>query len=144
MPTFVQIPGDAVKVRAHVVKDVYDKGGPLHKLLNRYVHTVIVTGSQSSACNARHKVEARLCRWLLMSSDGIGSDELNITQEYLAAMLGVRRPGVTEAAGALQEVGMISYSRGRIRILDRERLEEGACECYRMTKEEYDRLFGTK
>ena len=144
MPTFVQIPGNAIRVRAHVVKDVYDRGGPLHKLLNRYIHTVIVTGSQSTACNARHNVEGRLCRWLLMSSDGVGSDELNITQEYLAAMLGVRRPGVSEAAALLQEAGSINYSRGRIRIIDREKLEAGACECYKMTKEEYDRLFGAR
>jgi CRP-like cAMP-binding protein len=142
MPTFTQIPGEAVKVKASVIKDMYDEGGALHKLLNRYVHTVIVTGSQSSACNARHKVEERLCRWLLMSSDGVGSDVLNLTQEFLATMLGVRRPGVSQAAGVLQEAGLISYSRGLIQILDRERLEAAACECYRMTKEEYDRLFG--
>ena len=144
MPTFVQIPGDAIKVRAHVIKDMYDKGRALHKLLNRYIHTVIVTGSQSTACNAKHHVEARLCRWLMMSSEGVGSEELNITQEYLAAMLGVRRPGVTEAAGALQIAGLISYTRGRIQILDREKLQEAACECYRMAKEEYDRLFSSR
>jgi CRP-like cAMP-binding protein len=141
MPTFAQIPGDALKVRASVIKGMYDESGALHKLLNRYIHTVIVTGSQSSACNARHKVEARLCRWLLMSSDGVGSDELNLTQEFLATMLGVRRPGVSQAASVLQEAGLISYSRGLIQILDRQGLERAVCECYRMTKEEYDRLF---
>jgi CRP-like cAMP-binding protein len=142
MPTFTQIPGDAIKVKSSVIKAMYDEGGALHKLLNRYIHTVIVTGSQSTACNARHKVEERLCRWLLMSSDGVGSDELNLTQEFLATMLGVRRPGVSQAASVLQEAGLISYSRGLIQILDREGLESAACECYRMTKEEYDRLFG--
>jgi CRP-like cAMP-binding protein len=141
MPTFAQVPGDALRVRASVVKEMYDEGGALSKLLNRYIHTVIVTGSQSTACNARHKVEERLCRWLLMSSDGVGSDEINLTQEFLATMLGVRRPGVSVAAGALQDAGLISYGRGTIRILDREALERAACECYRMTKEEYDRLF---
>jgi CRP-like cAMP-binding protein len=142
MPTFAQIPGDAIKVRSGVIKDIYDEGGALRNLLNRYIHTVIVTGSQSSACNARHKVEERLCRWLLMSSDGIGSDELNLTQEFLATMLGVRRPGVSQAASVLQEAGLITYSRGHIQILDRAGLERAVCECYRMTKEEYDRLFG--
>lgn len=141
MPTFAQVPGDALRVRASVVKEMYDEGGALSKLLNRYIHTVIVTGSQSTACNARHNVEERLCRWLLMSSDGVGSDEINLTQEFLATMLGVRRPGVSVAAGALQDAGLISYGRGTIRILDREALERAACECYRMTKEEYDRLF---
>ena len=141
MPTFTQIPGDALKVRASVLKEMYDEVGPLHKLLNRYIHTVIVTGSQSTACNARHNVEARFCRWLLMSSDGVGSHRLNLTQEFLATMLGVRRPGVSVTAAALQEKGLISYSRGLIQILDRDALERAACECYRMVKEEYDRLF---
>ncbi|HKS27570.1 MAG TPA: Crp/Fnr family transcriptional regulator [Pyrinomonadaceae bacterium] len=142
MPTFVQVPGDALRVRSSIVKEMYDEGGPLSKLLNRYIHTVIVTGSQSAACNARHSVEQRLCRWLLMSSDGVGSDEVNLTQEFLATMLGVRRPGVSVAAGVLQDAGLISYSRGTIQIHDRAALERSACECYRMTKEEYDRLFG--
>ncbi|HEX8177582.1 MAG TPA: Crp/Fnr family transcriptional regulator [Pyrinomonadaceae bacterium] len=143
MPTFTQVPGEALRVRASVVKEMYDEGGPLSKLLNRYIHTVIITGSQSTACNARHKVEERLCRWLLMSSDGVGSDEVNLTQEFLATMLGVRRPGVSVAAGVLQDAGLISYGRGTIRILNREALERAACECYRMTKEEYDRLFSS-
>ncbi|HEX8748671.1 MAG TPA: Crp/Fnr family transcriptional regulator [Pyrinomonadaceae bacterium] len=141
MPTFTQVPGDALRVRASVVKEMYDEGGALTKLLNRYIHTVIITGSQSTACNARHKVEERFCRWLLMSSDGVDSDEVNLTQEFLATMLGVRRPGVSVAAGVLQDAGLITYSRGTIRILDREALERAACECYKMTKEEYDRLF---
>lgn len=142
MPTFAQIPGDALKVKASTLKAMYDEGGALQKLLNRYMHTVIVTGSQSTACNARHNVEERLCRWLLMSSDGVGSDELNLTQEFLATMLGVRRPGVSQAAGVLQEAGLIRYHRGLIQILDRKGLEEAVCECYRIVKEEYDRLFG--
>ena len=143
MPTFTQIPGEAIKVKAGVIKEMYDEGGALHKLLSRYIHTVIVTGSQSSACNALHKVEERFCRWLLMSSDGVGSDILNLTQEFLATMLGVRRPGVSQAASVLQSAGLISYRRGLIQIHDRRGLEEAACECYRMTKEEYDRLFSS-
>lgn len=143
MPTFTQIPGEAIRVRASVIKEMYDEGAALSKLLNRYIHTVIITGSQSTACNARHKVEERLCRWLLMSSDGVGSDELNLTQEFLATMLGVRRPGVSQAASVLQDAGLIRYNRGLIQILDREGLEAAVCECYRMTKEEYDRLFSS-
>ena len=142
MLTVTQIPGEAIKVKAEIIKDAFDKDGALRKILNRYMHTVIVTGSQSAACNRLHKVEARLCRWLLMSSDGVGSDELRLTQEFLATMLGVRRAGVTEAAVKLQDAGFISYGRGHIKILDRERLEQVACECYHMTKNEYDRLFG--
>ena len=141
MPTFTQVPGQAIKVKASLVKDVYNQGGELHKLLNRYMHTVIVTGSQSAACNALHKVEARLCRWLLMSSDGIGSDEVGLTHEFLATMLGVRRAGVSEAASKLQAQDLIRYYRGNILILNRQRLEEAACECYQATKEEYERLF---
>lgn len=142
MPTFTQVPGKALKVKAGIVKDAYSKGGELHKLLNRYMHTVIVTGSQSAACNALHKLEARCGRWLLMSSDGIGSDEINLTHEFLATMLGVRRAGVSEAAGKLQGAGLIDYHRGKIKILNRQKLEESSCECYRKTKDEYDRLFG--
>lgn len=143
MPTFVQVPGDALKVRAGVVKELYDMGGALNKLLNRYIHTVIVTGSQSTACNARHNVEERFCRWLLMSADGVDSETVNLTQEFLATMLGVRRPGVSQAASVLQGAGLISYSRGTIQILDREGLERAACECYKRTKEEYERLFSS-
>jgi CRP-like cAMP-binding protein len=143
MPTFTQVPGDAIKVKSDVIKEMYDERGALTKLLNRYMHTVIVTGSQSTACNARHKVEERFCRWLLMSSDGVGSDEVNLTQEFLATMLGVRRPGVSQAASVLQDAGLISYSRGMIHILDRAGLERAACECYEMSKEEYDRLFSS-
>lgn len=142
MPTFCQIPGDAVRVRAEFVREVYERSAEARRIINRYVHTVIVVGSQSAACNALHRVEARMCRWLLMSSDGIASDEVNLTQEYLAAMLGVRRPGVTEVAGKLRAEGLIEYSRGSIRILDRDGMERLACECYGRVKGEYERLFG--
>lgn len=142
MPTFVQVPGEAFRVRADVVKAAYDSGGCLRTLLNRYIHTVIVVGSHAAACNRLHGLEARFCKWLLMSSDGIGSDEVGLTQEFLAVMLGVRRAGVTEAALKIQSEGLISYGRGLIRIIDRERLEQSACECYARTKAEYERLFG--
>ena len=142
MPTFCQIPGDAARVRTEVVRAMYERSEQARRILNRYVHTVVVVGSQSAACNALHRVEARMCRWLLMSSDGVASDEVNLTQEYLAAMLGVRRPGVTEVAGKLRADGLIDYSRGSIRIIDREGMERLACECYGRVKGEYERLFG--
>jgi len=141
MPTFVQIPGEAVPIKAATVKEVYERGGALKKILNRYIHTVIVVGSQSVACNRLHHIEARLARWLLMSSDGVGSDEVNLTHEYLAVMLGVRRAGVSEAAAKLQERNLIRYNRGNVLILERESLEAAACECYHVVKEEYERLF---
>ncbi|HEX8353209.1 MAG TPA: Crp/Fnr family transcriptional regulator [Pyrinomonadaceae bacterium] len=142
MPTFCQIPGDAVRLRAEFLKESYDRSEEVRRVLNRYAHTVVVVGSQSSACNALHRVEARMCRWLLTSSDGIASDEVNLTQEYLAAMLGVRRPGVTEVAGKLRAEGLIDYTRGQIRIVDRAGMERLACECYGRVKGEYERLFG--
>jgi CRP-like cAMP-binding protein len=142
MPTFVQVAGEALRVRADVVKAAYGSGGPLRSLLNRYIHTVIVVGSHSAACNRLHGLEQRFCKWLLMSSDGIGSDEVGLTQEFLAVMLGVRRAGVTEAALKIQAAGLIGYTRGRIRILERGELELAACECYARMKAEYERLFG--
>lgn len=141
MPTSVQVAGEAVRVRAEVVKAAYDAGGRLRTFLNRYIHTVIVVGSQAAACNRLHGLEQRFCKWLLKSSDGIGSDDVGLTQEYLAIMLGVRRAGVTEAALKMQAAGLISYGRGRIRILDRAGLERAVCECYARAKAEYERLF---
>lgn len=141
MPTFVQIPGAAVRVKAASVKEVYERGGALKKIINRYIHTVIVVSSQSVACNRLHHIEARLSRWLLMSSDGVGSDKVNLTHEYLAVMLGVRRAGVSEAAAKLQEKNLIRYNRGNVLILDRESLEASACECYHVVRAEYERLF---
>ena len=141
METLVQVPGEAIRVKAEVVREEYERGGVLHDLLNRYMHIVVVNSSQSAACNALHRVEARFCRWLLMSSDGIGSHEVALTQEYLAVMLGVRRATVTEVAIKIQEAGLIRYHRGHIKILDRAGVERLACECYARTKAEYERLF---
>jgi len=143
MPTFCQVPGEALRVRAGVVKELYEGDRGARKYLNRYIHTVVVTASNSAACNRLHNLEARLCRWLLMSADGVGAAELVLTQEYLAVMLGVRRAGVTEAAVKMREAGLIGYRRGHIRILDRAALEAKSCECYGRTKAEYDRLFAT-
>jgi CRP-like cAMP-binding protein len=140
MQTVVQIEGRSYRIESGVVKRVYELGKSVHSLMNRYIHTLFVIASQSAACNRRHQVEARLSRWLLMSSDGIGSDEVGITQEYLAAMLGVRRPGVTEAAVKIQDEGLIRYSRGHVQIVDRQGLEDRACECYGVVRDEYERL----
>ena len=140
MQTLVQVAGEAYRAPSEVVKAEFDKRRTLFKVLNRYVHTCFVVTSQSAACNRKHSVEARLARWLLMSADGIGANEVAITQEFLATMLGVRRPGVTTSAGKLQEEGLIAYTRGFVQILDRDGLEKAACECYAIVRDEYARL----
>ena len=104
----------------------------------RYTQTLIVQMSQTTGCNRRHSVEQQLCRWLLLNIDRLPTDELRMTQELIASMLGVRRESITEAAVRLQDAGLISYSRGRIEILDRSRLEAQACECYDIVKKQYD------
>ena len=141
MPTFCQVPGEALRVRSEVFRETYERSAGARRLLNRYVHTIVVTGSHSAACNRLHNLEQRFCKWLLMSSDGIGSDEVGITQEYLAIMLGVRRSGVTEAAIRVREEGLIGHRRSHFRILNRPGLEAAACECYHATRAEYQRLF---
>ncbi|MEA2570475.1 MAG: hypothetical protein QOI24_2476 [Acidobacteriota bacterium] len=141
METVTQVAGEALRIPSDVIRELYARGGELQSLLNRYVNTLFIIASQSAACNRRHQVEERLARWLLMSSDGIGSDDVAITQEYLATMLGVRRAGVTEAALALQERGLIQYRRGFIAITNRVELEDVACECYRIVHEQYELMF---
>ncbi|HEY9285540.1 MAG TPA: helix-turn-helix domain-containing protein [Pyrinomonadaceae bacterium] len=141
MPTFCQVPGEAVRVRAAAVREVYEKDDKARRIFNRYIHTVIVVGSNSTACNRLHTLEQRFSKWLLMSSNGIGSDDVELTHEYLAVMLGVRRAGVTEAAVKTKGAGLIDYHRGHVRILDRAGLEAQSCECYARTKSEYERLF---
>jgi CRP-like cAMP-binding protein len=142
MPTFAQVPGEALKIKAEIMKEAYEQRGSLHALLNRYMHTVVVMGSYSTACNALHKIEPRMAKWLLMSSDGVGSDEFNLTHEFLAVMLGVRRASVSEIAAAMRKDGLIDYVRGQIKITDRSGLESASCECYDKVKDEYERLFG--
>lgn len=139
--TVTQIPGQAVRIKAEIIKEAFNRGGALQKILYRYIHATIVVGSQTAACNRLHHLEARFCRWLLMSSDGVGSQEFFLTHEFLATMLGVRRAGVSEAASQVQSKGLIRYQRGRIQIIDRKSLETAACECYGVVKAEYDRLF---
>lgn len=131
----VQIPGEALRLPVEALPSEADR------LLERYIAALMTQMSQSTACNYLHSVGQRLCRWLLMTHDGVEGDELELTQEFLAQMLAVRRPTVSEVACVLQDSGIIEYHRGRIRILDRARLEQGACECYRIVRTELDRVF---
>ena len=116
------------------------RGGAMQKLMLRYTQALMTQMSQTAACNRHHSVEQQLCRWLLLTLDRLPSNELTMTQELIASMLGVRREGITEAAGNLQKAGVISYRRGHITVLDRPGLESRVCECYAVVKKEYDRL----
>jgi CRP-like cAMP-binding protein len=138
----VQSAGDAIRMKAKVLQDEFARGGQFQHLLLRYTQALITQISQTAVCNRLHSVEQQLCRWLLLSHDRVKADELIMTQELIADMLGVRREGVTVAAGRLQDAGTISYVRGHIKILDRQRLEETVCECYRVVRDEFDRLLG--
>jgi CRP-like cAMP-binding protein len=115
-------------------------GSNLHHLALRYTHALITQMAQTAVCNRHHALDKQLCRWLLLSLDRLQTNELVMTQELIANMLGVRREGVTEAAGHLQAAGLIQYSRGHIKVLDRPGLEKRVCECYAVVKREYDRL----
>ena len=126
-----------------MLKDEFNRAGPVQRLLLRYTQTLITQMAQTAVCNRHHSVEQQLCRWLLLSLDRLASDELTMTQELIANMLGVRREGVTEAAGKLQRDGIINYSRGHIAVLDRKALEKRSCECYQVVKAEFDRLLPT-
>jgi CRP-like cAMP-binding protein len=136
----VQSAGYAYRLRATVMKKEFERGGPLQHLLLRYTQALITQMAQTAVCNRHHAVEQQLCRWLLLSLDRLPSNELKMTQELIANMLGVRREGVTEAAGHLQTAGLIHYSRGHITVLDRPKLEQQVCECYGVVKREMDRL----
>ena len=138
----VQGAGDALKLRAKALHEEFSRGGSFQHLLLRYTQGLITQISQTAVCNRLHSVEQRLCRWLLMTRDRTHSDELQMTQEFISNMLGVRREGVTHAAQNLQEKQLISYVRGHIKILDRPKLEENVCECYEVVKVEHNRLFG--
>ncbi|HEX8283493.1 MAG TPA: Crp/Fnr family transcriptional regulator [Pyrinomonadaceae bacterium] len=138
----VQSAGGAVRMRARLLREEFARGGAFQRLLLRYTQALLTQMSQTAVCNRLHGIEQQLCRWLLLSRDRLDSDELVMTQELIANMLGVRREGVTAAAGRLQEQGLISYVRGRIQILDRRGLEAAVCECYKVVKDEYDRLLG--
>ncbi|MCM3870470.1 MAG: Crp/Fnr family transcriptional regulator [Pyrinomonadaceae bacterium] len=138
----VQSAGGALRMKAKTLQDEFARGEKFQRLLLRYTQALITQISQTAVCNRLHSVEQQLCRWLLLSRDRIKSDELIMTQELIADMLGVRREGVTVAAGRLQDSGAISYVRGHINILDRQKLEDTVCECYMVVKDEFDRLLG--
>lgn len=139
---FAQISGDAWKMRADVFKDKVTAGSQLHALLQRYTQALFNLIAQSSACNRLHSIEERMCRWMLMTQDRVGTNEFPLTQEFIAQMLGVRRPSVSVVAAILQKAGLISYSRGKMTILEREGLEAASCECYGVVKGEFERLVG--
>jgi CRP-like cAMP-binding protein len=136
----VQSAGHGYRLRAQSMKDEFNRAGPVLHLLLRYTQALITQMAQTAACNRHHTLDQQLCRWLLLSLDRLQTNELSMTQELIANMLGVRREGVTEAASKLQQSGLISYARGRITVLNRPGLEKRTCECYAVVKQEYDRL----
>jgi CRP-like cAMP-binding protein len=138
----VQSAGDALRLHASVLKEEFACGDALHQILLRYAQALITQMSQTAVCNRHHSLEQQLCRWLLLSRDRLPSDELVMTQELIANMLGVRRESVGCAAKRLQSSRLIRYGRGHITILDRTGLEARVCECYRVVKDEYERLLG--
>jgi CRP-like cAMP-binding protein len=140
----VQSAGHAYRLKAAVLRREFEHGGALQNLLLRYTQALITQMAQTAVCNRHHSVEQQLCRWLLLSMDRLPGNELRMTQELIANMLGVRREGVTEAAGKLQEAGLINYSRGHITVLNRPKLEKQVCECYAVVKREVDRLLPYK
>jgi CRP-like cAMP-binding protein len=136
----VQSAGEGFRLKAQVLKEEFNRAGPVLHLLLRYTQALITQMAQTAVCNRHHSLDQQLCRWLLLSLDRLRGDELIMTQELIANMLGVRREGVTEAALKLQSAGLIRYARGRITVLDRVGLEQRTCECYAVVKKEYDRL----
>jgi CRP-like cAMP-binding protein len=136
----VQSAGYAYRLPGKAIKEEFSHAGPVQRLLLRYTQALITQMAQTAVCNRHHTVEQQLCRWLLLSLDRLDSNELVMTQELIANMLGVRREGVTESAGKLQKLALIRYSRGRITAVDRPGLEQHACECYAVVKREFDRL----
>ncbi len=136
----VQSAGSGFRLRADVVKDEFARSGPVMHLMLRYTQALITQMAQTAVCNRHHSLDQQLCRWLLLSLDRLQGNQLVMTQELIANMLGVRREGVTEAALKLQKAALISYARGHISVLDRPGLEERTCECYSVVKRKYDRL----
>jgi CRP-like cAMP-binding protein len=136
----VQSAGNGFRLKAQMMKAEFNRAGPVLHLLLRYTQALITQMAQTAVCNRHHSLDQQLCRWLLLSLDRLQDNELMMTQELIANMLGVRREGVTEGALKLQHAGLISYSRGRITVLDRPGLEKRTCECYAVVKKEYDRL----
>ncbi len=138
--SIVQSAGSAYRLTGQRLKEEFNRHGEMLHLLLRYTQALLTQMAQTAVCNRHHELEQQLCRWLLLSLDRLSSNQLTMTQELIANMLGVRREGVTEAAGKLQKLGVIEYSRGHITVLDRSKLEELCCECYAVVKTETDRL----
>ncbi len=136
----VQSAGEAYRLPGRILKAEFERGGPLQHLLLRYTQALLTQMAQTAVCNRHHTLDQQFCRWLLLSIDRLPSDELVMTQELIANMLGVRREGVTEAAGNVQKAGLIKYHRGHITVIDRPGLEARVCECYAVVKNEFDRL----
>ncbi len=139
----VQTAGQAYRLPRRLLREQFDRGGPILNLLLRYTQALITQMTQTAVCNRHHSVDQQLCRWLLTTLDRIPSGQLTMTQELVANTLGVRREGITVAAGKLQEAGLISYRRGHIAVLQRAGLEARSCECYTVVKNEFDRLLAT-
>lgn len=137
----VQTAGDSYRLKAGLLVQAFNQGDALQRLLLRYTQALITQISQTAVCNRHHTIEQQLCRWLLFTLDRLNSQELVMTQELIASMLGVRREGITEAAGKLQHAEIIRYRRGHITVLDRVRLHDHVCECYDVVKKEFSRLF---
>ena len=142
--SIVQVSGTALQVPAEIIQQQFLRGGKLQQILLLYIQASLTQVSQSAACNRQHRIEERLARWLLSVRDCVLQNELHLTQEFIANMLGTRRSGVTVAAGILQQAGIIRYSRGKIVILDRQALENVSCECYRTIQREFIRLLGSR
>ena len=140
----VQSAGLGYRLKAHQVMEEFDRTGPVMNLLLRYTQALITQMAQTAVCNRHHSLDQQLCRWLLLSMDRLRSNELVLTQELIAKLLGVRREGVTEAAGRLHAAGLIAYRRGHMTVLDRAQLERRSCECYAVVTREYDRLLPSK
>jgi CRP-like cAMP-binding protein len=136
----VQSAGRGYRLSSHAIKEAFNRNGAVMHLMLRYTQALITQMAQTAVCNRHHTLDKQLCRWLLLSMDRLQGNELVMTLELIANMLGVRREGVTEAALKLQEAGLIDYARGHIKILDRPGLEQRTCECYAVVKREYDRL----
>jgi CRP-like cAMP-binding protein len=139
---YVQVPGAGLRMKASLFKKELARSASMQAVMLRYTHAFFNQVAQSAACNHFHSLDQRCCRWLLMTHDRMQSDEFLLTQEFLAMMLGVQRTGVSAAAGALQQAGLIRYTRGNVTIIDRRGLLQRSCECYGVSKREFDRLLG--
>ena len=139
---YIQVPGEGLAIKASVFRKELARSETMQVVMHHYVHALFNQVAQSAACNHFHSLEQRCCRWLLMTRDRMGTDNFLLTQEFLAMMLGVQRPGVSIAAGALQRAGLITYTRGNVTILDHQELKRRSCECYAVSKREFDRLLG--